>query len=122
MSNSSKADWSLFQSLLPQWQERFMSRLCDEYAAVLTGPYRGSEAFWEVKRLIRQDMKRLEVMIDVEKNEIANIVVDLLRERVITTEDLADFSEEFRETVENLMRGYLKEMPHNWMVVWRGEF
>ena len=28
-----KEDWSLFQTLLPQWQERFMSRLCDKYAA-----------------------------------------------------------------------------------------
>ena len=44
MADPAKADWTLFQSLLPQWQERFMSRLCDKYAAVLTGPYRGSEA------------------------------------------------------------------------------
>lgn len=39
-----------------------MGRLCDKYAAVLTGPYRGSKAFWEVKRLIRQDVKRIGAM------------------------------------------------------------
>ena len=94
----------IFQSLLPQWQERFMSRLCDKYAAVLTGPYRGSEAFWEVKRLIRKDMKRLDTMIDVERKEMANIVADLLRERVITADDLVEFSDGFREAVEGLMR------------------
>ena len=44
MADPAKADWTLFQSLLPQWKERFMACLCDEYAALLTGPSRGSEA------------------------------------------------------------------------------
>ena len=105
MADPAKADWTLFQSLLPQWQERFMSRLCDKYAAVLTGPYRGSEAFWEVKRFIRQDMKRIGAMGGVEQSEVACIIADLLREQVITAEDLADFSDEVKETVNNLMRG-----------------
>jgi len=52
-----KSDWFLFQTLLPQWQEAYTARLCDTYAAILTGPYRGSDAFWEVKRLIRMDKK-----------------------------------------------------------------
>jgi len=99
MSIPTKADWTLFQSLLPQWQERFMSRLCDKYAAVLTGPYRGSEAFWEVKRFIRQDVKRIGVMGGVEKSEMPNIIADLLRDQVITVEDLADFSDGCREMV-----------------------
>ena len=99
-----KEDWSLFQTLLPQWQERFMSRLCDKYAAVLTGPYRGSEAFWEVKRLIRQDVKRIGAMAGCEQSEVASIFADLLREQVITVEDIADFSDEVKEMVEYLMR------------------
>ena len=61
-----KSDWKLFQTLLPQWQEAYTARLCDEYAAILTGPYRGSDAFWEVKRLIRKDKKRLNAMAEVE--------------------------------------------------------
>ena len=99
-----KEDWSLFQTLLPQWQERFMSRLCDKYAAVLTGSYRGSEAFWEVKRLIRQDVKRIGAMAGCEQSEVASIFADLLREQVITVEDIADFSDEVKEMVEYLMR------------------
>ena len=34
-----KSDWKLFQTLLPQWQEVYTVRLCDEYASILTGPY-----------------------------------------------------------------------------------
>ena len=100
MADPAKADWMLFQSLLPQWQERFMSRLCDEYAAILTSPYSGSEAFWEVKRLIRKDMKRIGAMAGSEQSVVASIIADLLREQVITVDDLSGFSEEFQETVE----------------------
>ena len=102
MADPAKADWTLFQSLLPQWQERFMSRLCNKYAAVLTGPYRGSEAFWEVKRLIRQDVKRFDVMEEAEQSEVACIIADLLREQVITEEDLAQFSLGLRKRVREI--------------------
>ena len=33
----SNADWKLFRERLPEWQENYMARLCDEYAAILTG-------------------------------------------------------------------------------------
>ena len=58
------------------------------------------EMLWEVKRLIRQDVKRFDVMGEAEQSEVACIIADLLREQVITAEDLADFSDEVKETVE----------------------
>ena len=97
-----KSDWKLFQTLLPQWQEAYTARLCDEYAAILTGPYRGSDAFWEVKRLIRKDKKRLNAMAEVEKAEMPFIIAELLREQAITEEDLAEFSIGLRKRVEDI--------------------
>ena len=97
-----KSDWHLFQSLLPQWQERFTTRLCDEYAAILTGPFRGSDAFWEVKRLIRKDKKRLAAMAEVEKAEMPFVIAELLREQAITEEDLAEFSPGLRKRVKEI--------------------
>ena len=97
-----KSDWKLFQALLPQWQEAYTARLCDEYAAILTGPYRGSDAFWEVKRLIRKDKKRLNAMAEVEKQEMPFVIAELLREGAITEEDLAEFSPGLRERVEDI--------------------
>ena len=38
----------------------------DRIDPILTGPYRGSDAFWEVKRLIRKDKKRLNAMAEVD--------------------------------------------------------
>lgn len=58
-----------------------------------------------LKRLIRQDMKRLGAMADMEKKEMPHIIADLLREQAITVDDLSDFSDELKETVEYLMRG-----------------
>jgi len=98
-----KSDWHLFQTLLPQWQEAYTARLCDEYAAILTGPYRGSDVFWEVKRLIRKDKKRLNAMAEVEKQEMPLIIAELLREGAITKEDLAQFSLGLRERVKEVL-------------------
>ena len=97
-----KSDWHLFQTLLPQWQEAYTARLCDEYAAILTGPYRGSDAFWEVKRLIRKDKKRLNAMAEVEKAEMPFVIAELLREQAITEENLAEFSLGLRERVKEI--------------------
>ena len=97
-----KSDWHLFQTLLPQWQEAYTARLCDEYAAILTGPYRGSDAFWEVKRLIRKDKKRLNAMAEVEKQEMPFVIVELLREGAITEENLSGFSPGLRERVKEI--------------------
>ena len=102
MTAPDKSDWHLFQSLLPQWQEVYTARLCDEYAAILTGPYRGSDAFWEVKRLIRKDKKRLAAMAEVEKQEMPFVIAELLREQAITMDDLAEFSLGLRERVEDI--------------------
>ena len=96
------SDWKLFQTLLPQWQEAYTARLCDEYAAILTGPYRGSDAFWEVKRLIRKDKKRLNAMVEVEKQEMPFIIAELLREGAITMDDLTEFSIGLRKRVEDI--------------------
>jgi len=97
-----KSDWKLFQTLLPQWQEAYTARLCDEYAAILTGPYRGSDAFWEVKRLIRKDKKRLNAMAEVEKQEMPFVIAELLREQAITMDDLTEFSIGLRERVREI--------------------
>jgi hypothetical protein len=76
--------------------------MCDEYAAILTGPYRGSDAFWAVKQLIRKDKKRLNAMAQVEKAEMPFIIAELLREQAITMDDLAGFSAGLRKRVKEI--------------------
>lgn len=100
---TTKADWKLFQALLPSWQERHMERLCDEYAAILTGPKRGSHAFWEIEKRIKVDRKRPGVTVFSEKKEVPFIIMDLIRDKVITLDDLKDFSDGLKERLDDMM-------------------
>ena len=100
---STKADWKLFQVLLPQWQERYMCRLCDEYAAILTSSKRGSSAFWEIDKRIKEDRKRPGVLVRMEKKEMPYIILDLIRDKVITLDDLEGFSDGLKERMDDLM-------------------
>ena len=100
----SKADWKLFRERLPEWQEKYMARLCDEYAAILTGKDRGSEAFWAIEKRIREDKKRPGVMVQVTKSEMPWIILGLLRDRAITLDDLDGFSDDLKGRMEFLMK------------------
>ena len=100
---TTKADWKLFQELLPRWQERYMARLCDEYAAILTGPKRGPKAFWEIEKRIKSDRKRPGVLVHMEKKEVPYIILGLIRDKVITLDNLEGFSDGLKERLDDLM-------------------
>ena len=53
-----EADWRLFRSRLPIWQEAYMERLNREYIALLSGTGSASEKFWELERRMREDKRR----------------------------------------------------------------
>ena len=63
----SKADWKLFRERVPEGQEKYIARLCDEYAAILTGKDRRYEAFWTIEKRIQEDKKRPDVMAQMSK-------------------------------------------------------
>ena len=63
----SKADWKLFRERVPEEQEKYIARLCDEYAAILTGKDRRYEAFWTIEKRIQEDKKRPDVMAQMSK-------------------------------------------------------
>lgn len=105
---TTKADRKLFQELLPVWQEHHMERLCDEYAAILTGAQRGSHAFWEIEKRIKADRKRPGVIVHMEKKEVPYIILDLIRDKVITLDDLDGFSDGLKERLDDLMEFWSK--------------
>ena len=103
MLDPSPLDWKLFRQRLPEWQEAYMARLCDTYAAILTGKARGSEAFWAVEKRIRADKKRPGVTADVSRSDMLWIMAGLLSDRAITTDDLDGFSADLKETLAFIM-------------------
>ena len=103
MYEPSKGDWRLFREHLPGWQERYMVRLCDEYAAILTGEKRGSDAFWEIEKRIREDKKSLGVQVNLSGSDMGLIILTLLRDNVIWMEDLDGFSGDLMERIKFLV-------------------
>ena len=85
-----------------------MCRLCDEYAAILTSSKRGSDAFREIEKRIKEDRKRPCVLVRMEKKEMPYIFLDLIRDKVITLDDLEGYSDGLKEQLDDLMEFWSK--------------
>ena len=92
-----EADWRLFRSRLPIWQEAYMERLNREYIALLSGTGSASEKFWELERRMREDKRRGGVVMRMSRSNMELDLLSLLSDGVISTAELDGFSEELRE-------------------------
>lgn len=96
-----ESDWKLFKSKLPDWQERYMDKLNHEYMEILSGEGSPSDKFWALEERIREDKKDTGVIVrGASRSNMLYHIMDLIREGAIDIEDLAEFSEELRETVK----------------------
>ena len=103
MIEISKQDWKLFQEKVPVWQEKYMERLVGEYIEFLGSDKPASNKFWELEKKIKEDKKNPGVQLELRKSEAVWDIVMMLRDEVITRDDLAGFSAELIATVEDLL-------------------
>ena len=103
MIEISKQDWKLFQEKVPVWQEKYMERLVREYIEFLESDKPASNKFWELEKKIKEDKKNPGVQLELRKSEAVWDIVMMLRDEVITRDDLAGFSAELIATVEDLL-------------------
>ena len=99
MVEISKADWKLFQERIGDWQERYMDRLNREYIELLSGDGDPSEKFWALEKRIKEDRKKPGVELWLEKKNVGWDLVRLLKDGVITEDDLHGFSEALKKDV-----------------------
>ena len=83
-----EADWRLFRSRLPIWQEAYMERLNREYIALLSGTGSASEKFWELERRMREDKRRGGVVMRMSRSDMELNLLSLLSDGVISTAEL----------------------------------
>ena len=103
----SKSDWKLYRKKVAEWQENFMSRLNNEYIALLSADDKiASEKFWELEKRIKNDRRHPGVIIEVSKSNAVFDMVRLIRLDVITCNDLADFSDNLQQVVKELLDRY----------------
>ena len=101
-----EADWRLFRSRLPIWQEAYMERLNREYIALLSGTGPASEKFWELERRMREDKRRGGVVMRMSRSNMELNLLSLLSDGVISTAELDGFSEELREKLAFVLRDH----------------
>lgn len=76
-----------------------MGRLCDEYIELLSGDGDPSEKFWKLDKRIRSDKRNPGVRIEMNRTNFICNIITLINNDVISIEDLEDFSDELKETV-----------------------
>ena len=99
-----KSDWKLYREKIAEWQENYMSRLNNEYIALLSADDKiASDKFWELDKRIKNDRRHPGVIIEVSKSNAVFDMVRLIRLGVITYDDLTDFSDNLKQTVKELL-------------------
>ena len=99
----SKSDWKLFRERVVDWQEAYMERLVKGYMDLLDGAENASDKFWKLEERIKKDKKHPGVMLELSKGNMIFDIVALVKSDVIITADLADFSDELKESVDFLL-------------------
>ena len=95
-----KRDWALFRSKIGSWQEAYIGRLCDEYIELLSGDGDPSEKFWQLDKRIRSDRRNPGVRIEMTWTNFLYNIIALIKNNIISIEDLGDFRDELKDTVD----------------------
>ena len=99
-----ESDWKLFRKKMPDWQEYYMERLNQEYAAILAGSGKASDKFWEIEKRINADKQHVGVVAKMSRSNMYHNILSLLDEGAITLDDLAEFSEDLQGRFAFVMR------------------
>ena len=100
----SKKDWKLFRERLADWQEKYMEGLIKEYINFLNDDTKlASEKLWGLEKRIKEDKHHPGVIMEMRKSEAIWDIVRLMRLKVITYDDLSEFSGELQQEVKRII-------------------
>jgi hypothetical protein len=103
-NNFTENDWRLFKSKIADWQEEYISKLNKEYLDILQCDAPPSEMFWELEKRINADKNKAGVIVEMKRSVLVKNIVLLLEEKAIDYADIAEFSEDLKNTVKILVK------------------
>lgn len=95
-----ESDWKIFRKLIPVWQERYITKLNKEYIGILIQDKNASTIFWELNDRIKKDQNNPGVIIEMSRSLLVENLISLIKHNVITLDELNDFSEETKESIQ----------------------
>lgn len=98
-----ESDWKLFRKKIIGWQENYMDRLNHEYMELLSQNKKPSEKFWELEKRIYKDKHKTGVIVDMRRSRLISNILNLLDEEAIEMDDLNEFSDVLKETIQEYM-------------------
>lgn len=98
-----KSDWELYKRKLPFWQEKHMEKINCEYIEILNGSEKASEKFWKLVKRISKDKKKSGVTVEMSKDMMLGTIVELLNDKVISFDDIEEFSDSFKDAAKFFM-------------------
>ena len=84
-----------------------MAKLNKEYIQLLLQDKPASSLFWELDKRIKQDKTSPGVILELARSKVVTNLVGLINDKVITFEDLNDFSDELKEEVKSYLDFYI---------------
>ena len=81
-----------------------MEGLVKEYVNLLNDDKKpASDKFWELEKRIKEDKRHPGVIMEISKPDVIWDIVRLIRLKVITYDDLSDFSDELQMEVKRIL-------------------
>ena len=106
MAECKESDWKLFRVKIVDWQENYMARLNQKIIKILSDENKTqSDRFWKASKILASGKKSVGVVCELKRSMLNWNIVSLINQKVITMDDLSDFSSELQEHIALMMRG-----------------
>ena len=80
-----------------------MEKLIEDYVSILAKDDKPSTKFWALENKMNRDVKSSGVIVEMRKSQLPNILIQLVKDRVISVDDLEVFSEPVRTSVKVML-------------------
>ena len=108
MYNLIESDWKTFRRLTPEWRECYITRINKKLVKNLSHPKETqTDAFWDTKEKADKTAKILRDCLDGHsRSRMTHSFFLMLTHKMITLDDLTDFSKELQEHMEDFTKQF----------------